>query len=237
MSEEIEESVEQETAHAVAPAEESKGAEELQKAEAFAKKIGDDQDRNWKEARRKMQELERKSKEQEELISKLSRPLIEEDEMDRLADDDIITKSQARKLAQKMATEIAEKVIRKREADTVEERLQLKYQDFDQVVTKDSIELLKETEPELAMSLAHMPDPYAQGVAAYKLLKKMGVQTEMPKAPVEKAKAIANSQKPVSVNSVTKQSAIGNAHIFENGLTSELKASLYKEMREASKRA
>lgn len=247
MSDENEASVEQEEivsqdAQAVTPAEESKGAEEKQKAEAFAKKSQDDQDRNWKEARRKMQELEKRTKEQEEIIQRLSAPKAEkiDDELDKLGDEDIVTKAQARKLAAKMAEEIAQRVIKQREASTVDERLQLKYSDFNQVVTKENIELLKEIEPELAESLGYNPDPYKQGIAVYKLLKKAEIGVPDPMAnqsSKEKEKAVKNSQKPVSVNAVTKQSAIGNAHMFENGLTKELKASLLKEMREAAKRA
>lgn len=241
MSDENQESVEQETAQAVLPADESQSAEEMQKAEAFAKK-SDDQDRNWREARRKMQELEEKTREQEKLIQRLTAPKSEkeDDELEKLGDEDIVTKAQARKLAAKMAEEIAQKVIKQREASTVDERLQLKYPDFAQVVTKENIELLKETEPELAESLGYNPDPFKQGVAVYKLLKKAGIGVEEVMAkipPKEKEKAIQNSQKPVSVNAVTKQSAIGNAHLFENGLTKEVKAALYKEMREAAKRA
>jgi len=245
MSEEVEEIVEaqeeaQET-QAADPAEESKRAEEVQKAEAFAKKSQDDQDRNWKEARRKMQDLELKAREQEEVIRRLTAPAApkEDDELDKLGDEDIVTKRQAIKLASKMAETIAQKVIKEREASTVDERLSLKYPDFAQVVTKENIEFLKENEPELAESLSYNPDPFKQGIAAYKLLKKAGLgDQQMANASSrEKDKAIKNSQKPVSVNAVTKQSAIGNAHMFENGLTPELKASLLKEMREAQKRA
>ncbi len=244
MSDEVEESVEQEevqaeAAQAAAPAEESKNAEELQKAQAFAKKSQDDQDRNWKEARRKMQELESKAREQEEVIRKLSSPPAqkEDDELDKLGDEDIVTKRQAIKLASKMAESIAQKVIKEREASTVDERLQLKYPDFAQVVTKENIEFLKENEPELAESLSYYPDPFKQGIAVYKLLKRASItEGEVVANTAQKQKAIKNSQKPVSVNAVTKQSAIGNAHMFENGLTPELKASLLKEMREAAKR-
>lgn len=238
MSDEVEENVEQEVAQAAVPAEESASAEELQKAEAFAKK-SDDQDRNWKEARRKMQELERKSKEQEELIQRLTAPKVEkeDDDLDKIGDEDIVTKAQARKLASRMAEEIAQKVIKQREASTVDERLQIKYPDFAQVVTKENIELLKETEPELAESLGYNPDPYKQGIAAYKLLKKAGLEGNPKGSLPEKQKAVQNGQKPVSVNAVTKQSAIGNAHLFENGLTKELKSSLWKEMQQAAKGA
>jgi hypothetical protein len=229
---------EQEVAQVAPPTDSAESAEEKQKAETFAKK-SEDQDRNWKETRRKMQELERRAKEQEELISQLKAPqkASQEDELDKLGDEDIVTKGQARKLATKMAEEIAQRVIRERENATVEERLNLKFQDFNQVVTRENIELLKETEPELAMSLSHNSDQYSQGIAAYKLLKRLGIGTEeMPKEQVrEKQKAIANSQKPISVNAVTKTSAIGNAHMFENGLTKELKEQLNREMKNAIK--
>jgi len=186
-----------------------------------------------------MQDLERKSKEQEELIAQLKAPqrAPEIDELDKLGDEDIVTKGQAKKLAAKMAEEIASRVIRERENATVEERLSSKFNDFNQVVTRENIELLKETEPELAMSLAQNTDQYSQGVAAYKLLKRLGIGVEeVAKEPLkEKQKALANSQKPLSVNAVTKSSAIGNAHMFENGLTDELKKSLREEMAKAIK--
>jgi hypothetical protein len=238
MPDETNEGVEEtEVAEVAPPTDSNEGAEEKQKAESFAKK-SEDQDRNWKETRRKMQELERKAKEQEELISQLRGPqkAPETDELDKLGDEDIVTKGQAKKLAAKMAEEIAQKVIRERENATVEDRLNSKFQDFSQVVTRENIELLKETEPELAMSLAQNTDQYSQGIAAYKLLKRLGIGEEVAKEPVkEKQKAIANSQKPLSVNAVTKTSAIGNAHMFENGLTPELKKSLWEEMERARK--
>ena len=240
MSDEVEEIVEQEVAQAADPAEESKNAQEMLKAEAFAKKSQDDQERNWKEARRIRQELETRVREQEEIIRRQSAPKPEEDELSKLGDEDIITYGQHKKATGKLAKEIAAQAIKEYVASTVDERLQLKYPDFSQVVTKENIEILKENEPELAESLSYYPDPFKQGIAVYKLLKKAGVtegEVVGNTASKEKEKAIKNSLKPVSVNAVTKQSAIGNAHMFENGLTPELKASLRKEMQDAMKRA
>lgn len=238
-TQEVEEKVE-ETAQAVPPAESNDAAEEVQKAKTFAKKSEDYRDRNWTEARRKMQELEKKASEQEEVIKRLSAPAStkDDDDLDKLGDEDIVTKAQAKRLAAKMAEEIAQRVIRQREASTVDERLQLKFPDFAQVVSEENINYLIENEPELAESLKLNPDPFKQGVAAYKLMKNLGINTgEDVKTPSrEKDKAIKNSQKPLSVNAVTKTSAIGNAHMFENGLTPELKASLRKEMAECAKR-
>lgn len=199
-----------------------------------------DQEYNWNETRRKMQELERRAQEQQELIYRLqtqqAQPL-EEDDLAKLADDDIVTAKQARVLAERMAREVAEEAIREREAATADERLKNRFPDFDNVVTRDNIELLKTQDPELAQSLyglAH--DPYAQAVAAYKMLKKTGIG-DMAKNQPSKAKAIENSKKPVSVQSVTKSSAIGEVHKFENGLTPELIKALRKEMDDARKMA
>ena len=199
-----------------------------------------DQDRNWRDARRKMQELERRTEEQDELIRKLQTqhaPAQDEDDLAKLADDDIVTAKQAKSLAQKMAREVADQAIREREASTADERLRMKFPDYEDVVTQDNIDLLKQQDPELAMSLyALAQNPYEQAVAAYKMLKRTGIG-DMAKNQPQKAKALENSRKPVSVQSVTKSSAIGDVHKFENGLTPELRKQLWQEMQQAIKSA
>lgn len=192
---------------------------------------------NWAEANRLIKETKEQNKALAEQLKQLQKPPAppEIDDLDQLADDDILTKGQAKKLNEKMARQAAQDAIRQYQNSTVDDRLQAKFPDFADIVTPEAIEELKQTEPELAFSLSSTADPYAQGVAAYKLLKKMG-KTENMADIAEKKKAITNSQKPVSVNSVVKNSAIGNAHLFENGLTPELKANLWKEMQEARKR-
>lgn len=201
-------------------------------------KTRNDQAYNWAESRREMQELKRRNQEFEQELQRLKQPAkpVEEDPLDRLADDDIITVSQVKKLVKKLARQESEDVARQRENATVDDRLMSKYSDYQEIVSRENIELLKQTEPELAQSLHAMShDPYAQGVAAYKLIKRIsGVQT--PVSP-DKKKAIVNSQKPLSVNAAPKASALSDAHKFEGGLTKELKDQLYREMREASKQA
>jgi hypothetical protein len=229
------------TTEEVAQPTESEQKQDVQPAEqqqAQGQSI-DDQERNWREARRKMESLERRTQEQEDIIRRMQQQQqpqqVVEDDLAKLSDDDIITAKQARGLAQKMARQVADEAIRQREAATVEERVKMKFSDYDDVVTKDNIEELQKQDPELAASLyALSSDPYSQAVAAYKLLKKTGIgnmKTEHP----QKAKAIENARKPVSVQSVTKSSAIGNAYNFENGLTPELKKQLQKEMEQAIK--
>ena len=222
----------------VAQPPESEVTQDVQKEEVqpAPQRQRSDVDHNWNEARRMREQVERENYELRQQLKTLSTRPTQEDDLTKLADDDIITVGQSRRLHQKEARQIAEDVIRQREADTMEDRLLLKYQDFNQVVTKENIEILQQNEPELAMSLQGLAhDPYAQAQAAYKLLKKfgLGVSQEVAK---NKEKAAENSRKPVSVQSVTKQSsAIGNVHSFENGLTPELQKALWKEMQEARK--
>ena len=193
---------------------------------------------NWAEANRKMEEMQRRNLELAQQLERMQKPVVkdEPDELDKLADDDIITKAQGKRLFAKMAKDIASDAIRQHSASTVEERIKNKYSDYDDVVTAENIALLKQKKPSVALSVAHNPDPFSQAEAVYDALKMMGLgQTE--EHSVAKDKAMKNTQKPVSVNAVTKQSAIGNAHLFENGLTPELKQSLWKEMQQAAKRA
>jgi hypothetical protein len=221
---------------AVAGAAEAEQVQEKQESEAQKRKRNE-AEHNWAEANRLIKEQKRELR---ELKDQLQAPKVappEEDELSKLAHDDILTVAQAKKLVLREAEKIAENAIRKREAATVDERLATKFTDFSEVVSKENIELLKTQEPELALGLWRLQDdPYAQGIAAYKLMKKLGI-SKGEEDVAEKKKAVENSKKPVSVNAVTKSSAIGNAHLFENGLTPELKAALRKEMDEARKRA
>jgi hypothetical protein len=229
----------EEQSEAVAEATETETTQQEREESAAERKKRNDQEYNWAEARRKMQELDRQNEEMRKQLSQMQQPpkANEDDELDKIADDDIVTKAQVKKLASKMAMQIAQEAIKQREASTVDERLQLKFSDFADVVTKENIELLRQQEPELAMSLYHNPDPFAQGVAAYKLLKKVGIGGESVTNKLDRERALKNSQKPISVNAVAKSSALGEAHKFENGLTKELKNQLWAEMKQAMKGA
>lgn len=236
-----EENQESVTEEAVAQPSESGEQQDVQQenVQRPSESVIDDQERNWREARRKIQELERRNIEQDEVIRRMQGPKpqsIDEDETAKLADDDIITVKQHRESSAKIARQVAREVIKSNEAATLDERMQIRFPDYKDVLTPENIQVLKQQDPELVLSLEKLSDdPYAQAVAAYKMLKRTGVG-DMAKQQPQKAKAIENSKKPVSVQSVTKSSAIGNVYNFENGLTPELRKQLQKEMQEASKR-
>jgi hypothetical protein len=192
-----------------------------------------DQEYNWAEARRKQRELEQRLKEQEELIKRFQSPKKEEDEIG-LEDDALVEGKHIRKLKKEIEALKAQQ--QEREQNAFKELLEVKYPDFESVVSSENIETLKQTEPDIAEYLASVKDPHKQAREAYKWMKKLGIGTQQ-KEPMEKKKAIENSQKPISVNAATKTSAIGNVHHFENGLTPELKKNLWKDMQECIKRA
>lgn len=220
------ESVEVENSQASAQATEAENSESQDLAQQKKK---NNLEYNWAEARRS---IEQRDKEIKELKAQLAAP---KEAVRSLDEDDLLTAKNGRQVFRQEAEAIVSQALLNYEASTIEERLIAKFPDFNEVVSTKNIEFLKETEPELAMSIANLANnPKAQSIVAYKLLKKLGIGSNNNSSP-EKDKAVKNAQKPLSVNAVTRQSAIGNAHLFENGLTPELKSQLWKEMQDCMK--
>lgn len=162
----------------------------------------------------------------------------EDDEIDRLAQDDLPTvKHVDKKISKK--TQVLQQQVEGLKSQIEEMKFHSKYQDFNEVVTDENIRLLKEKEPEIAKALSSLPNgSYDQAVAAYKYIKmafpKQQIQQEDP---IEKKKALENMKKPMSVNSIPKGSAISNAFRWEREAPSqELKNNVWKEMQEAMKK-
>jgi hypothetical protein len=228
----------QDVQEVVQPTDSVQQSERQEEAQVVQQQKRNDAEYNWAETRRKMDMLERENREHKEMLLKLQQKQLppEEDELEGLADDDILTVSQARKLAQKISRQTAQESYRERDAATVDDRMRSKFSDYDDIVTSENLELLKKNDPELAMSLQRLADdPYSQSMAAYKMLKRAGYSPQKQSQTLEKRKALENSQKPMSVNSVSKQSSIGNVASFENGLTPDLKKQMWAEMQQAMK--
>ncbi len=133
-------------------------------------------------------------------------------------------------------------MIRQKELETVPDKLRGKFEDFDQVVTKENLEKLKETEPELYLTLRSANgeklgagDLFNKGVAAYKTLKSFGYVGDNQDYMKQKNHAQSNHQKPLSAQAIKGSGALHEANMFANGLTPELKKQLQKEMSEAVK--
>jgi hypothetical protein len=121
---------------------------------------------------------------------------------------------------------------------TTEARLKVRFADFDQIVSKDNLDLLSAAEPELAQTLNASPDLYSKAVTAYKMIKKLGIVPEDYQSDKERIQKNATKPRPVaSISPQQGDGALSHANAFANGLTPELKKQLYKEMIESAKRA
>lgn len=123
-------------------------------------------------------------------------------------------------------------------ATSSELQLKTKYPDFDAIVNKDNLEMLKLTYPELAQTIYNNPDLYTKGASAYTIIKQMGIAPSA-QSNADKSRAINNANKPRPLASVGasqgNDSPLQRANAFANGLTEDLKAQLHKEMIESMK--
>jgi hypothetical protein len=116
--------------------------------------------------------------------------------------------------------------------DTVEVRIQTQYPDFNKVVSQDNLQSLRSMNPDLADMILSTPDVYKQAKLAYDMVKQYGIYKDQSYEQ-EKVVAQKNSSKPRPLASVSPQhgeSPLTKANAFANGLTSDLKAQLLKEM-------
>jgi len=115
---------------------------------------------------------------------------------------------------------------------STEYKLKTNYPDFDKVVNTETIELLKEKNPTMALALSQVPDEYAKAAAAYEAIRNLGLYNEDVYAKDrDAAQQRANSPRPLaSISPQKNDSPLAQANAFANGLTDDLKKSLWKEM-------
>lgn len=123
--------------------------------------------------------------------------------------------------------------------NTTEARLKSQYPDFDKVVSKENIEMLRQDYPEIAETLNNSStDIYLKGKSVYMLLKKLGISQE-DSFVQDRERVQKNISKPRPLTSVSPQqgdSPLSKVNAFANGLTDDLKTQLRKEMEDARRR-
>jgi hypothetical protein len=200
-------------------------------------------DRNFRALREKTERLEREKDDyarQLDAYRQQQAPQHQEqpEPEDNLAPDALIEKrhlSRYDKKIQKLEAQLKEY-----QANSVnmsaEVQLKSKYTDFDTIVNKDNLEMLKLTYPELAQTIYNNPDLYTKGASAYTIIKQMGIA---PGTSInqDRERAERNLAKPRPLASVASSqgndSPLQRANAFANGLTEELKTQLHKEMIES----
>ena len=155
--------------------------------------VEDSQDRNWRQVRQQMRDLERELKHERELREAMQMAIPKEkvvDEFDSIGADEFIPKGKVEKLAERKAQQIAESIV-KRETERIMreqhdsqflDRLNRQYNDFGDIVNPTTLQLLEEQEPELAKTIADQKDPYKIGVQSYKYIKALNIADKAPNA-------------------------------------------------------
>ena len=201
------------------------------------------EERNFARLREKAVRAERERDEALRMVREIEaqkqRP-VEEEVNVNLGDDEIAEGKHLKNVARELKELKNELKKYKQESATnsVETKIRSNYPDFDSVVSRDNLESLRNSYPELAQTLLTSNDEYSRAASAYTLIKKLGIDSsgsyEMDKQRVQQ-----NAAKPKPLASLTAQQtaggALANANAFAGGLTKDLQAQLLKEMQESRK--
>lgn len=216
--------------------------ESVQQAQEAVKPVESEEQINWKKANQELRELKKQNRALYEAMlqqQKQSQPKEEVDELDRLSDDDVLTKAQAARLAEKRAKQIVEQTLQEHEKGRWKERTLQQYSDFDSVVTPENVELFEKTMPALAKAIESNGDPYRIAVATYDAIKMMSLNQKKPamqQALQTQEQVEKNLSKPMSSNAVGK-AALQDAFASSKRWSKEQLSAAYREMEHFSKRA
>lgn len=215
----------------VSPHDEPQAQDHSPEAEQKEEKVRYSKDENLYRLREAKEQLEKENRELR-LMREKERSSDEDFSID---DDDLVDGKTVKKLYNdlKELKKFRTSYESEKQA-SIPDRLKTKYSDFEQVVTKENIEKLKQIEPEMYSSITSGSDLYTKGVSAYKTLKAMGIVKE-DHYKSQKEQVHQNHSKPVSTQAIRGQGALSEANMFARGLTPELKKQLQAEMQDALK--
>ena len=225
-----------ETAQAVVEPEAETNVQEVAKEQPQV----DQQKANWEETRAVLKEMQRSNRELKEQLAKQQAPKSspEPDIYSELglSKDDLSTGEHVGKIYKEIKE--LKKALQLQKSEETEERLRIKYPDFDAVLSTENVEYLLKNEPTLVKSIQNSPDPYIQAEAAYRLAKKFCPGEEV-EAKENARKIEENQKKPMSSSAVKKSGALDQAHMYatDKVLSKEGRDFYYKQMQEARKQA
>lgn len=195
------------------------------------------QQRNFANLRKAKETLEQENDQLKRTLEEIQRRLSPkqpetepDDGLSDLADDDILTAAQARKLAEKTAKKVLEETRKAQEKQMYPQTAKSKYPDMDEVLTQENLKEFEQNNPVMAQVIYEAGqmgkiNPYE---AAYQAIKNSPqYQSKSAKKAVEKdSKTLQeNLSKPVSSNAIGK-GGLSGANTFANMDRTDL----YKEM-------
>jgi len=199
------------------------------------------QNRNFRELRQKMEKMQRERDEAINYIknieAKANTPIVNNttDDEDINLEPDAIAEgkhiSRVNNKIRKLEDQLKSYQQQSHESVT-EAKLKAKYQDFDKVVSKENVEALRSSHPEIWATINSTSDLYNKAVSAYTLIKELRLVPD-DSFDVDKIAVQKNASKPRPLTSVSPQqgdSPLSRANAFAGGLTEDLKDQLRKEM-------
>jgi len=166
------------------------------------------EDHNWKEVRDIMQQQKQKITELEERLDKYKNPEKNPENNDplaNLADDDIVTVGDTKRLVEQYAQREARKIIEEREKKRNIDQVPAQYSDYNEVI-KLADEYVKQN-PAAEQAIVNSPNPR---LTAYQLIKSSRLYEQRTTSAEKADKAIENSQKPGSSQAVGTSSPLND---------------------------
>ena len=187
------------------------------------------------EALRRMQELEAHYRQQPKKSES-----VDEDYDINIGEEDLVEGKHVKKLVNEVKQ--LKKELQSSQShykmQSLQDRLNRDFPDFNRVVTPENIELLRHLKPHQAQLLDASTDLYATAASAYDMIKEYGIYQETQRVQHERNLVQKNIAKPKPSNAVSPQrgnSPLTKVHDFAQGFNDTVAKSLWAEMQSIRK--
>ena len=228
---------------------ETEATQEVQAQEQSAPAVDQQQDKDWvKRLRRDREDGVRREKElkaQNEMLQQLltkqpqwSTPQpVEEDLLDTISKQDYVAGETVAKAVKRLESKFEKKFQEQEERHAEKAKINIlndakrEYPDFDQVVNSETLEILEETNPRLAASLAKTmkEDPYSFAIQSYEYIKSKGLSktsSQIQRAN-ETDKKIEQNKKAVQSPQAFDKRPMAQAFQMTDKMKEELRKEMY----------
>lgn len=207
-------------------------------------------DRNWRELRKQKEEWERKARMQEELMQRLmsqqqpsnaKNEAPEEDILHEIAREEYVAGEKVAKGLRKIEEKFEKKLhdienkYQQKQQNSLLQDLKREFPDFDDVVNSETLELLEETNPRLAQTIANSRDPYSIAVQSYEYIKAKGLSNKQSasKRAIETERKIEQNKKTVQSPQAFDKRPMAQAFQLTDSVKKELANEMYQYAQQA----
>ncbi len=228
---------ETQVAEVAAPLDDSNQEQILDNAQVQSDSKADHQERGWaKRLRQDRDDFKRESMLKDEIIRKLMNNPVTPAQPTQVREDLYVAGSEVAQVLKQQKEDFDVKFEElKRHSDQQKVQsmfndLKREFTDFDDVVNPDTLQLLDETYPRLAQTIAKNKDPYDAALLAYETIKAKGLIDKVPgvRRAKEVEKRLEQNKKTVQTPQAFEKRPMAQA--FRTPETKQEKEALFKEM-------